>query len=237
MCLTLPHGADISPRSGIEPAAGRTRRSAFLRPHAWPRQLLRDRNRYDVAARCRPNHARLLLHRQRGKGIKDPAPLVPAAEPLADRLVRCQSSTRQKQIANVIPEDAATLVRINGAAQVSLLRRRAATEQRAARSGSCRVLPRASDPARWPSVLAQRLAPSGAVLRRSPLGVWHELRRTLYRSEPGRKRSPLVDPRPEGAVVGQGARQACARRRSTHRAALGRWWQRRQLRARPVPRR
>jgi uncharacterized membrane protein YphA (DoxX/SURF4 family) len=52
------------------------------------------------------------------KAIKDPAPLVPAAEPLADRLVPLLKQYAPGQVANIIPEDAATLVRVNGAAQI-----------------------------------------------------------------------------------------------------------------------
>jgi uncharacterized membrane protein YphA (DoxX/SURF4 family) len=52
------------------------------------------------------------------KAIKDPAPLVPAAEPLADRFVPLVKQYAPEQVANVIPEDAATLVRVNGAAQI-----------------------------------------------------------------------------------------------------------------------
>src|SRR4051794_12733033 len=52
------------------------------------------------------------------KAIKDPAPLVPAAEPLADRFVPLVKQYAPEQFANLIPEDAATLVRVNGAAQV-----------------------------------------------------------------------------------------------------------------------
>ena len=52
------------------------------------------------------------------KAIRDPAPLVPAAEPLADKFVPLVKQYAPEQVANLIPEDAATLVRVNGAAQV-----------------------------------------------------------------------------------------------------------------------
>jgi uncharacterized membrane protein YphA (DoxX/SURF4 family) len=52
------------------------------------------------------------------KAIRDPDPLVPAAEPVADRLVPLVKQYAPEQVANVIPEDAVTLVRVNGAAQV-----------------------------------------------------------------------------------------------------------------------
>jgi uncharacterized membrane protein YphA (DoxX/SURF4 family) len=52
------------------------------------------------------------------KAIKDPAPLVPAAEPLADKFVPLVKQYAPEQVANFIPEDAATLVRVNGATQV-----------------------------------------------------------------------------------------------------------------------
>jgi uncharacterized membrane protein YphA (DoxX/SURF4 family) len=52
------------------------------------------------------------------KALRDPAPLVPAAEPLADKFVPLVKQYAPEQFANLIPEDAATLVRVNGAAQV-----------------------------------------------------------------------------------------------------------------------
>jgi len=52
------------------------------------------------------------------KAVKDPTPLVPAAEPLADRLVPLVKRYAPAQVAASIPEDAATLVRINGALQL-----------------------------------------------------------------------------------------------------------------------
>jgi uncharacterized membrane protein YphA (DoxX/SURF4 family) len=52
------------------------------------------------------------------KAVRDPGPLVPLAEPLADKLVPLIKQYAPGQIANYIPEDAAALVRINGAAQV-----------------------------------------------------------------------------------------------------------------------
>lgn len=53
------------------------------------------------------------------KAVKDPAALVPDAEPLTDRLVPLVKQYAPAQIANVIPEDTATLVRINGALQLA----------------------------------------------------------------------------------------------------------------------
>jgi uncharacterized membrane protein YphA (DoxX/SURF4 family) len=52
------------------------------------------------------------------KALRDPDPLLPAAEPLADKFVPLVKQYAPEQFANLIPEDAATLVRVNGAAQV-----------------------------------------------------------------------------------------------------------------------
>lgn len=52
------------------------------------------------------------------KAVKNPAPLVPAAEPLADKFVPMVKQYAPDQVANYIPEDAATLVRLNGAMQL-----------------------------------------------------------------------------------------------------------------------
>ena len=52
------------------------------------------------------------------KAVKDPGPLAPAAEPLADRFVPLVKQYAPAQVANVVPEDAVTLVRVNGAAQI-----------------------------------------------------------------------------------------------------------------------
>ncbi len=52
------------------------------------------------------------------KALRDPAPLVPAAEPLVDKFVPLVKQYAPAQVAGYIPEDAATLVRVNGAAQV-----------------------------------------------------------------------------------------------------------------------
>ncbi len=52
------------------------------------------------------------------KALRDPGPLVPAAEPLADRFVPLVKQYAPDQVASFIPEDAKTLVRVNGAAQV-----------------------------------------------------------------------------------------------------------------------
>lgn len=53
------------------------------------------------------------------KAVKDPTALVGAAEPLTDRLVPLVKQYAPAQIANVVPEDTATLVRINGALQLA----------------------------------------------------------------------------------------------------------------------
>jgi len=52
------------------------------------------------------------------KALRDPAALVPAAEPLADKVVPVVKKYVPDQVANYIPEDAKTLVRVNGATQV-----------------------------------------------------------------------------------------------------------------------
>ena len=52
------------------------------------------------------------------KAVRNPGPLVPAAEPVADRVVPLVKKYAPQQVATVIPEDTANLVRANGAAQV-----------------------------------------------------------------------------------------------------------------------
>ncbi len=52
------------------------------------------------------------------KAIRNPGPLVPAAEPLADKIVPLVKQYAPAQVSNYVPEDAKTLVRINGAAEV-----------------------------------------------------------------------------------------------------------------------
>ena len=52
------------------------------------------------------------------KALRDPAPLVPLAEPLADRFVPLVKQYAPDQVAGLIPEDAQSLVRLNGGAQV-----------------------------------------------------------------------------------------------------------------------
>jgi uncharacterized membrane protein YphA (DoxX/SURF4 family) len=52
------------------------------------------------------------------KAIKNPGALVPAAEPLADKVVPLVKQYAPTQVSNYVPEDAKTLVRINGAAEV-----------------------------------------------------------------------------------------------------------------------
>jgi uncharacterized membrane protein YphA (DoxX/SURF4 family)/F0F1-type ATP synthase membrane subunit b/b' len=52
------------------------------------------------------------------KAIRDPESLVPAAEPLADRVVPLVKQYSPDQVSSVVPEDTVTLVRVFGAAQV-----------------------------------------------------------------------------------------------------------------------
>ena len=52
------------------------------------------------------------------KAVRNPDPLVPAAEPVADRVVPLVKKYAPQQVATVVPEDTASLVRANGAAQV-----------------------------------------------------------------------------------------------------------------------
>jgi uncharacterized membrane protein YphA (DoxX/SURF4 family) len=52
------------------------------------------------------------------KAIRDPESLVPAAEPLVDRLVPLVKEYTPEQVAGYVPENTVTLVRINGIAQV-----------------------------------------------------------------------------------------------------------------------
>ena len=52
------------------------------------------------------------------KTIRDPESLVPAAEPLVDRLVPLVKEYTPEQVAGYVPENTVTLVRINGIAQV-----------------------------------------------------------------------------------------------------------------------
>jgi uncharacterized membrane protein YphA (DoxX/SURF4 family) len=52
------------------------------------------------------------------KAIRDPESLVPAAEPLADRVVPLVKQYSPEQVSGVVPEDTVTLVRVFGAAQV-----------------------------------------------------------------------------------------------------------------------
>jgi len=49
------------------------------------------------------------------KAIREPAPLVPSAEPLAERLVPFAQRTLPPSVAAYVPEDTTTLVRANGA--------------------------------------------------------------------------------------------------------------------------
>jgi len=52
------------------------------------------------------------------KAIRDPESLVPAAEPLVDRVVPLVKEYTPEQVASFVPENTATLVRINGIAQL-----------------------------------------------------------------------------------------------------------------------
>lgn len=52
------------------------------------------------------------------KAIRDPESLVPAAEPLVDRVVPLVKDYAPEQVASYVPENTATLVRINGIAQL-----------------------------------------------------------------------------------------------------------------------
>ena len=65
-------------------------------------------------------HAGLLLRRQRGQGPQEPGPLVPLAEPLADKfvpLVKQYAPGADRQLSS--PKTRTTLVRVNGASQLS----------------------------------------------------------------------------------------------------------------------
>src|SRR5919112_916386 len=53
------------------------------------------------------------------KALRDPDSLVPDAEPLADRVVPLLKEYAPQQVAGYVPEDARTLVRVNGATQVA----------------------------------------------------------------------------------------------------------------------
>jgi uncharacterized membrane protein YphA (DoxX/SURF4 family) len=52
------------------------------------------------------------------KAIRDPESLVPAAEPLADRVVPLVKEYTPEQVASYVPENTVTLVRVFGVAQV-----------------------------------------------------------------------------------------------------------------------
>ena len=52
------------------------------------------------------------------KAVRDPDPLVPAAEPVVDKIVPLAKQYAPDQIASWIPEDTATLVRVDGALQI-----------------------------------------------------------------------------------------------------------------------
>jgi uncharacterized membrane protein YphA (DoxX/SURF4 family) len=53
------------------------------------------------------------------KAIRDPESLVPAAEPLFDRVVPLVKEYAPEQVAGYVPENTVTLVRVNGIAQVT----------------------------------------------------------------------------------------------------------------------
>jgi len=53
------------------------------------------------------------------RAIRNPREFVPDAQPLTDRLVPAAKRLAPAQVSSFIPEDAATLVRINGAVQVA----------------------------------------------------------------------------------------------------------------------
>ncbi|HWJ51852.1 MAG TPA: DoxX family membrane protein, partial [Propionibacteriaceae bacterium] len=53
------------------------------------------------------------------RALRDPDSLVPVAEPLTDRVVPLLKEYAPQQVAGFVPEDARTLVRVNGAAQVA----------------------------------------------------------------------------------------------------------------------
>ena len=52
------------------------------------------------------------------KAVRDPDPLVPAAEPVVDKIVPLAKQYAPDQVASRIPEDTATLVRVDGALQI-----------------------------------------------------------------------------------------------------------------------
>jgi len=52
------------------------------------------------------------------KALRDPAPLVPAAEPVAEKIVPLIKQVSPDQVSGLIPEDTATLVRVDGALQI-----------------------------------------------------------------------------------------------------------------------
>jgi uncharacterized membrane protein YphA (DoxX/SURF4 family) len=53
------------------------------------------------------------------KAVRDPELLVPVAQPLADKLVPLAKQYAPQQVSDSIPEDAVTLVRVNGALQLA----------------------------------------------------------------------------------------------------------------------
>src|SRR3954467_8028259 len=52
------------------------------------------------------------------KAVREPEALVPLAEPLADKIVPTVRQYAPSAVVDYVPEDAKTLVRINGAAQI-----------------------------------------------------------------------------------------------------------------------
>src|SRR3954447_2938861 len=53
------------------------------------------------------------------KAVRNPAPLAPLAEPVADKLVPFVKKYAPEQVAGFVPEDTETLVRVNGALQIA----------------------------------------------------------------------------------------------------------------------
>ncbi|GAA3555309.1 hypothetical protein GCM10022197_08070 [Microlunatus spumicola] len=53
------------------------------------------------------------------KAVRNPAPLAPLAEPLADKLVPFVKKYAPSEVAGYVPEDPKTLVRLNGALQIA----------------------------------------------------------------------------------------------------------------------
>ena len=52
------------------------------------------------------------------KAVRNPAPLVPLAQPLAEKIVPVVKRYAPDEVAGYVPEDPQTLVRLNGAIQI-----------------------------------------------------------------------------------------------------------------------